>query len=80
MIGTNQPLADRMRPKDLDDYVGQEHLVGEILTVQHASKVCQRVPGGLDSDPIGCRTEGLYEIRLPTLAHEYAIRLVTDGL
>ncbi len=29
MIGTNQPLADRMRPKDLDDYVGQEHLVGE---------------------------------------------------
>jgi len=29
MIGTNQPLADRMRPKDLDGYFGQEHLVGE---------------------------------------------------
>ncbi len=29
MIGTNQPLADRMRPTDLDAYVGQEHLVGE---------------------------------------------------
>ncbi len=29
MMGTNQPLADRMRPKDLDGYVGQEHLVGE---------------------------------------------------
>jgi putative ATPase len=29
MIGTNQPLADRMRPKNLEDYVGQEHLVGE---------------------------------------------------
>jgi putative ATPase len=29
MNGTNQPLADRMRPKDLDEYVGQEHLVGE---------------------------------------------------
>jgi putative ATPase len=25
---TNQPLADRMRPKNLDDYAGQEHLVG----------------------------------------------------
>ncbi|MFZ1582342.1 MAG: replication-associated recombination protein A, partial [Saprospiraceae bacterium] len=25
----NQPLAERMRPKTLDDYVGQEHLVGE---------------------------------------------------
>jgi putative ATPase len=29
MIGTNQPLADRMRPSDLDGYVGQKHLVGE---------------------------------------------------
>ena len=24
----NQPLADRMRPKSLDGYIGQEHLVG----------------------------------------------------
>jgi putative ATPase len=25
----NQPLAERMRPKDLDDFVGQAHLVGK---------------------------------------------------
>lgn len=25
----NQPLADRMRPKSLDDYIGQRHLVGK---------------------------------------------------
>jgi putative ATPase len=25
----NQPLADRMRPKKLEEYIGQEHLVGE---------------------------------------------------
>jgi putative ATPase len=25
----NQPLADRLRPKDLDEFCGQEHLVGE---------------------------------------------------
>ena len=25
----NQPLADRMRPINLDDFVGQEHLVAE---------------------------------------------------
>jgi putative ATPase len=25
---SNQPLADRMRPKSLDDYIGQLHLVG----------------------------------------------------
>jgi putative ATPase len=29
MIGSNQPLADRMRPANLEEYVGQEHLVGE---------------------------------------------------
>jgi putative ATPase len=26
---SNQPLADRMRPVALDDYIGQEHLVGK---------------------------------------------------
>ena len=24
-----QPLAERMRPRSLDDYVGQKHLVGD---------------------------------------------------
>ena len=28
-MNTNQPLADRMRPKELDDFVGQDHLVGK---------------------------------------------------
>ena len=26
---SNQPLAARMRPRNLDEYVGQEHLVGK---------------------------------------------------
>ncbi len=25
----SQPLAERMRPKSLDEYIGQKHLVGE---------------------------------------------------
>jgi putative ATPase len=28
-MSTSQPLADRMRPKDLSGYVGQKHLIGE---------------------------------------------------
>jgi len=28
-MSTNQPLAERLRPKTLDEYIGQEHLVGE---------------------------------------------------
>ena len=25
----NQPLASRLRPRDLDEFVGQQHLIGE---------------------------------------------------
>lgn len=28
-IQSNQPLAERMRPQTLDDYIGQEHILGE---------------------------------------------------
>lgn len=28
-MSSNQPLAERMRPKTLDDYIGQAHLVGQ---------------------------------------------------
>ena len=28
-MSSNQPLADRMRPKELEDFAGQKHLVGE---------------------------------------------------
>lgn len=29
MMLSNQPLAERLRPKDLDDFTGQDHLVGK---------------------------------------------------
>ena len=29
MFPANQPLAERLRPATLDDYIGQEHLIGE---------------------------------------------------
>ena len=28
-INYNAPLASRMRPTSLEDYIGQEHLIGE---------------------------------------------------
>jgi putative ATPase len=31
---TNRPLAERMRPKALDEYIGQEHLVGPRGTIR----------------------------------------------
>jgi putative ATPase len=33
---SNQPLADRMRPRKLEDYIGQVHLVGEKAVLRQA--------------------------------------------
>ena len=33
---TEAPLAERMRPRTLDDYVGQSHLVGQDATLRRA--------------------------------------------
>jgi putative ATPase len=33
---TSRPLADRMRPMNLDDFVGQRHAVGEGTLIRHA--------------------------------------------
>ena len=30
-----QPLAERLRPKTLDDYIGQKHLVGPEIGRAH---------------------------------------------
>lgn len=35
-MSINQPLADRMRPKNLDEYIGQKHLVGENAILRRA--------------------------------------------
>ena len=32
-MSSNIPLAERMRPTSLDDFLGQEHLVGEVFAV-----------------------------------------------
>lgn len=36
MNGTNTPLAERLRPESLDDYEGQEQLVGEGAVIRNA--------------------------------------------
>ena len=35
-MASNQPLADRMRPKNLEEYIGQDHLVGEKAVLRQA--------------------------------------------
>jgi len=35
-MAVNQPLADRMRPKSLQEYIGQKHLVGDNAILRKA--------------------------------------------
>ena len=45
----NKPLAERMRPKSLEDYIGQQHLVGpgKVLRKMIDSGVVSSFYGGL---------------------------------
>ena len=40
----SEPLAERMRPRTLDDYVGQKHLVGEGAVLRKMNVVVSTPP------------------------------------
>lgn len=42
-INTNIPLSERMRPKTLDEFIGQEHIVGKNMLLRRAIE-CGMVP------------------------------------
>ena len=47
----SEPLAERMRPKTLDDYVGQKHLVGKDAVLRkmiEAGRISSFIYGGQD--------------------------------
>ena len=50
----NQPLAFRMRPKTLDDYVGQEHIIGKDKLLYRTIKA-DRLSSLILWGPPGCR-------------------------
>lgn len=45
----NKPLAERLRPKTLDDYIGQQHLVGPGKVLRKMD----RIGRGLVFHPVG---------------------------
>ena len=55
------PLADRLRPKDLDDYIGQDHLVGEGKIIRRMIKA-DRIYSSIFYGPPGVGKTSLAKI------------------
>ena len=53
-MNNNQPLAYRMRPKTLDEYVGQEHVLGQGKILYRTIKA-DRLSSLILFGPPGCR-------------------------
>ncbi len=41
ILSINAPLADRMRPRNLEEYIGQEHIIGEGRLLRRAIQIDQ---------------------------------------
>ena len=67
-----QPLAERMRPQTLDDYVGQQHLVGEKAVLRRAVE-SGRIPSFILWGPPGVGKTTLASIVAQTLKRPFHV-------
>ncbi|MDD4514067.1 replication-associated recombination protein A [Massilibacteroides sp.] len=77
---TNQPLAERLRPKTLDDYIGQKHLVGEGAVLRRMIDA-GRVPSFILWGPPGVGKTTLAQIIANKLeAPFYTLSAISSGV
>ncbi|NLW20080.1 MAG: replication-associated recombination protein A [Clostridiales bacterium] len=74
------PLADRMRPRNLDEFLGQKHLVGEGRLLRRAIQADQ-LTSSIFYGPPGCgKTTLAYVISQTTKGHFERLNAVTSGV
>ncbi len=76
----NEPLAYRMRPKSLDEYVGQEHVLGKDKILYRTIKA-DRLSSIILFGPPGCGKTSLAKVISETTKYKfYKINAVTAGV
>ncbi len=76
----NQPLAYRMRPKTLDEYVGQEHILGKDKILYRTIKA-DRLSSIILWGPPGCGKTSLARVISNTTKYKFTrINAVTAGI
>ena len=76
----NQPLAYRMKPKTLDDYVGQEHILGKDK-ILHRTIKADRLSSIILWGPPGCGKTSLAKVISNTTKYKFTkINAVTAGI
>lgn len=74
------PLAERMRPKDLDDFLGQEHILGPDKLLRKSIEK-DTIPSFVLWGPPGCGKTTLSQIiRKQTNAYFASLAAVTSGV
>ena len=80
MNNENQPLAYRMRPKNLDQFVGQEHIVGQDKLLYRTIKA-DRLSSIILWGPPGCGKTSLAKVISETTKYQFKkLNAVTSGV
>ena len=79
-MNTDKPLAFRMRPKTLDEYIGQEHILGKDKILYRTIKA-DRLSSIILWGPPGCGKTSLARVISETTKYKFTkINAVTSGV
>ena len=79
-MNSNEPLAFRMRPRTLEEYVGQEHVLGKGKILYRTIKA-DRLSSIILFGPPGCEKTSLARVISETTKYKfYKINAVTSGV
>ena len=80
IMDLNQPLAYRMRPKSLEEFVGQEHVLGEDKLLYRTIKA-DRLSSIILWGPPGCGKTSLAKVISETTKYKFTkLNAVTSGV